>query len=119
VRFSILGALLPCALLAQTSPPRPAAQDAFQKLPQRFDWVQASPQPQRGWQAQTFASPSAVVPGWTVAMAAIPAVCSIPLLHAPIPESFSDQMSVPTQAGKDFDPKFILTAPPVCEDRKP
>jgi hypothetical protein len=106
-------------LLAQTSPPRPADPNVFRKLPQRFDWVQAAPQPQRGLQAQTFASPSAVVPGWTVAMAAIPAACSIPLLRAPIPEGFSDRISVPTQAGKDFDPKFILTAPPVCEDRKP
>ena len=33
MRVWILVALLPCALLAQTSPPRPANQGAFEKLP--------------------------------------------------------------------------------------
>jgi hypothetical protein len=119
MRVCILIALLPCALLAQTSPPRPADQDAFKKLPQRLDWVQpGTHSPQSEWKMRWFGSPGAVLPSGS-AFATLSGVCSIPLLRAPIPKGFSDRISVPTLPGKDFDPKFTLPTPAVCEERKP
>ena len=111
-------ALLPCALLAQTSPPRPVDRDAFQKLPQRLDWLQpAAPAPQSEWK-RGFVSPRLVLPGASVTVAASSGVCSIPLLRVPIPKGVMDRMSVPTPPADSIDRMPILT-PAVCEDWKP
>jgi len=111
-------ALLPCALLAQTSPPRPADQNAFRKLPQRLDWLQAAaPAPQSEWK-RGFASPRLVLPGGSVTVAASSGKCSIPLLRAPIPKGVIDRMSVPTPPADSIDHMPILT-PAVCEAWKP
>jgi hypothetical protein len=118
MRVWILVALLPCALLAQTSPPRPADRDAFKKLPQRLDWLRpGTHSPQSLSSVRLFTSPAATGPG-AVAFVMVPRVCSIPLLRVPIPKGFIDRMSVPAP-GKDFDPKFTLPTPAVCEDREP
>ena len=99
MRVWILVALLPCALLAQTSPPRPANQGAFEKLP--------------------LVSPVAIRPGDSVTVAASSGVCSIPLLRVPMAKGSIDRMSVPTPPGEAIDPKFILPPPAVCEAWKP
>ena len=120
MRYCILIALLPCAVLAQTSPPRPADAKAFQKLPQRLDWVQLGARsPQGQWPIYLYRSPSTVQFGGGDAPATLCGTCSIPLLHVPIPKNFVDRMSVPSQSGKDFDPKFTLPTPAVCEEQKP
>ena len=121
MRVWILMAFLPCALLAQTSPPRLADRDAFRKLPQRLDWLQVgTPSAQNESGAQLFASASNVRPGYIVFVGEVlPDVCSIPLLRAPIPEGVFDRMSVPRPLGRDLDPKFTLPTPPVCEASKP
>jgi len=98
MRVWILVALLPCALLAQTSPPRPANQGAFEKLP--------------------LVSPVAIRPGDSVTVAASSGVCSIPLLRVPIPKGVMDRMSVPTPPADSIDRMPVLT-PAVCEDWKP
>jgi hypothetical protein len=117
MRAWILIALLPCALLAQTTPPRTADQDAFKKLPQRLDWLQPGTQsPQNQSSVQLFVSPPTTRPGGG-ALATLSGVCSIPLLRAPIPKGFTDRMSVPAPSADSIDPMPILT-PAVCEDWK-
>ncbi len=104
MRYCILIALLPCALLAQISPARPADQDAFKKLPQRLAWLQpGAPSPQTQWKT----------------VVQLPGVCSIPLLRAPIPKGVVDRMPLLVPHGDAIDPKFILPTPPVCEAWKP
>ncbi len=117
MRIWVLVALLPSALLAQTSPPRPANQGVFEKLPQRLDWLPAGTQlAQRAGRMPGLVSPGLVLPGRGAALAMLPKACSIPLLRAPVPESVADRMSVPTPSGKAIDPKFILPPPAVCEE---
>jgi len=112
-------ALLPCALLAQTSPPRSADQNAFQKLPQRLDSLQPGTQrAQSEWKKRGFVSPKLVWPGSSVTVSASSSVCSIPLLRASIPKGFIDRMSVPAPPADSIDHMPILT-PPVCEGWKP
>ncbi|MGB9454763.1 MAG: hypothetical protein WCB12_01885 [Bryobacteraceae bacterium] len=119
MRVWILIALLPGALLAQTSPPRPADQNGFEKLPQRLDWLQpGAHSPQGAWRMPGFASPGLVLHDGNPALAMLPKVCSIPLLRVPMAKGSIDRMSVPTPPGKAIDPKFILPIPPVCEDWK-
>jgi len=120
VRFCILITLLPCALLAQTSPPKPADPNVFQKLPQRLDWLRfCAHSPQNGWEWHVYASPSFQLPGGGAEVTTMSRSCAIPLLRAPIPKSFSDRMSVPAPPGDAIDPKFVLPTPPVCGERKP
>lgn len=120
MRIWILAALLPCALLAQTSPPRPADRDAFKKLPQRLDWLKfVAHSPQSGWEWHEYWSPAVGLPGGGAEVSTRSRSCSIPLLRAAIPKGTFDHISAPNPSGKDIDPKFILPTPPVCEDRKP
>ncbi|MGB7758464.1 MAG: hypothetical protein WBL61_01470 [Bryobacteraceae bacterium] len=120
MRVSILIALLPCALLAQTSPPRPANQDVLKNLQQRLDWFQPGVHsPQSGWEWHVYWSPSVELPGAGVAVATIPGTCSIPLLRAPIPKGFTDRMPLPRLPGDTIDPKMLLPTPSVCGERKP
>ncbi|MGA2273598.1 MAG: hypothetical protein ABSH00_08585 [Bryobacteraceae bacterium] len=115
----ILIALLPCGLLAQTSPPQPADRGAFQKLPQHLDWLQPSAQtPQSQWMLRPFGSSGAVLPGGGVALAALPRVCSIPLLRAPLPKGVIDRMPVPVPPADSIDHMPVLR-PAICADRKP
>ena len=119
MRTWILIALLPGALLAQTSPPHPPDQNAFEKLP-RLDWLQSGTHsPQRAWKMPGFVPPGLVLPGRGTALAMLPGKCSIPLLRVPIAKGFSDRMFLQTPPGKAIDPKFILPPPPVCEAWKP
>jgi hypothetical protein len=112
-------ALLPSALLAQASPPRPADQNAFQKLPQRLDRLQPGTQPaQSESSVQLFVSPAATRPAGSVTVTASSGVCSIPLLRAPIPKGVIDRMSVPAPPADSIDHMPILT-PAVCEAWKP
>jgi hypothetical protein len=100
MRIWILAVLLPAGLLAQTSPPRAANQDAFRRLPARVDWFQpGTHSPQSGPKM------AAVAPG----------VCSIPLLRVPVPKGAIDRMPLPGLPDASIDPKFVLPAPPVCE----
>jgi hypothetical protein len=135
MRVWILVSLLPCALLAQTSyfptlaarppalpnsPPRPADQEVLQKLQQRLDWFQPGTHtPQGDWRVRLFAPDSASLPGGAVAVNTPSKACSIPLVRVTIAPGAVDHMSLPTPPGKDFDPKFVLPAPPVCEAWKP
>jgi hypothetical protein len=119
MRICILVALLPCALLAQTSPPQPAGRDTFRKLPPRLDWIQpGAHMPPGEVAARLFPSPAASRHSGD-AMAMLPKVCSIPLLRAAMPTGTTDRMSVPTPPTDSIDPRFVLAAPPVCEERKP
>jgi hypothetical protein len=113
-------ALLPCALLAQTSPSRAADQNAFRKLPQRLDRLQPGTEPPKSESSvQLFVSASNVRPSNSVIVGEmLPNVCSIPLLRAPIPKGFIDRMSVPAPPADSIDHMPILT-PAVCEDWKP
>ncbi|MGO9229933.1 MAG: hypothetical protein ACLQKA_12110 [Bryobacteraceae bacterium] len=114
MRICILVALLPCALLAQTSPPQTAGPEAFQKLPQRLDWLQPGAQQFQGdLAARLFPAPARHRGG---AMAMLPKVCSIPLLRAPIPKGKMDRMAVTAPPAESIDPQFVVPAPPVCED---
>ena len=107
MRFCILVALVPCALLAQASPPRTLDPEAFRNLPRRFLLTQPAPH-------------AAVVRySWPRFVATPPAKCSIPLLRAPVPERDIDKMSVPVPSADKIDPKFAVPAPAVCEDWKP
>ncbi|MFY9726105.1 MAG: hypothetical protein WB579_03655 [Bryobacteraceae bacterium] len=120
MRVWILIALLPGALLAQTSPPRGADQNAFEKPPQRLDWLQSGTHsPQRAWKMPGFVPAGLVLPGRGTALAMLPKACSIPLLRVPMAKDSIDRMSVPPPPGKVIDPKFILPPPLVCEDWKP
>ena len=107
MRFCILIALLPCALLAQTSPPRAADPEAFRKLPQRFLLIQPA------------AQATAVRHGEPRFVASLAKKCSIPLLRAPMPEGDFDKMSILVPRAESIDPKFVLAPPAVCEDWKP
>lgn len=122
MRVWICFALLPCALLAQTSPPRPADQDVLKRLQQRLDWFHPSVHPpQSDWKARLFGSPQSagLLAGGVAAVTTPPRTCSIPLLRVPMAEGIVDRMSLPMPPGKDFDPKFVLPTPPVCEAWKP
>jgi hypothetical protein len=107
MRFCILVALVPCALLAQTSPPRPADQDNFRHLPPRLSLIQPA------------AQAAAVRRGEPSFVLTLVKKCSIPLLRAPVPERDIDKISVPVPRADKIDPKFLLTPPAVCEDWKP
>jgi hypothetical protein len=107
MRFCILVALVPCALLAQTSLPRAADQDDFRKLPPKFLLIQPAPQT------------LAVRHGEPRFVASLQKRCSIPLLRAPVPERDFDKMSIPAPPADKIDPKFVLPAPAVCEGWKP
>jgi hypothetical protein len=107
MRFCILIALVPCALLAQTSLPRAADQDNFRKLPPKFLLIQ----PDAPGVAVRHAEPSFVLK--------LVKKCSIPLLRAPLPERDIDKMPAPVPRADSIDPKFVLPAPAVCEDWKP
>src|SRR5208283_3864781 len=116
MRICILVVLLPCALLAQTSPPQAAGPEAFQKLPQRLDWLQPDAQQLQGdLAARLFPAPAAARHRGG-AMAMLPKACSVPLLRAPIPKCKMDRMAVPAPPAESIDPKFVMPAPRVCED---
>ena len=107
MRFCILIALVPCALLAQASPPRTLDPEAFRQLPRRFLLIQPAPH-------------SAVVRyRWPRMVATLAKKCSIPLLRAPVPDRDIDKMSVPVPGVGSIDPKFVLPPPAVCKDWKP
>jgi hypothetical protein len=115
MRYSLLVALVPCALLAQTAP---ADGNAFQKLPPRLDWIQSNGHsPQGTWSGRWFGSHGSARRGDALAMA--PERCAIPLLRAPMPEGITDRMALPARPSDSIDPRFVLPAPPVCEERKP
>jgi len=112
-------ALLPCALLAQTSPPRPAGRNAFRKLPQRLDsLLPGSQPPNRASSVQLFVSAAGARPGVVVALMSSASVCSIPLLRVPVPEGAFDRMSVPAPPADSIDHMPVQT-PAVCQDPKP
>lgn len=115
MRFCILIALVPCALLAQTAP---ADGNAFQKLPPRLEWIESGGHsPQGAWDGRWFGSHPSARRGGVFAMA--PERCAIPLLRAPVPEGVTDRMAMPPRPSDAIDPQFILPAPAVCEERKP
>jgi hypothetical protein len=115
MRFSICFVLLPCALLAQTSPPRPAGPDTLKNFEQRLDWFQATGQPQQGeWKTLTSAAVRFGAQQTVVALAQPSKACAIPLLRVGPPKNFADKMSVPLQPMGSIDNMPILT-PPVCE----
>jgi len=107
MRYCLLVALVPCALLAQTSLPRAADRDNFRKLPPKFLLIQ----PAAPAAAVTHAEPSFVL--------TVVKKCSIPLLRVTLPEGDIDKMPVPVPPAESIDRKFVLPAPAVCEDRKP
>ena len=116
MRLSIGLVVLPCALMAQTFPPRPAGPDMQKKLEQRLDWFQPIGQPQRGeWEALP-STPLRLNAGPTVvAMVRPPTACAIPLLRVGPPKGFADRMSVPPPPKGSLD-KMPIPAPPVCEE---
>jgi hypothetical protein len=115
MRLCIYFVLLPCALLAQTSPPRPAGPDTPKNFAQRLDWFQAKGQPQQGeWKALPSAAQRFGAQQSVVALAQPSKACAIPLLRVGPPKSFADKMSLPPQPMGSIDHMPILS-PPVCE----
>jgi len=116
MRFAISLVVLPCALMAQTSPPRPAGTNTLQNLERRLDWFQASGQPQQGeWQALPSTPLRLAAPVTVVAMVRPPKACAIPLLRMEAPKDFSDRMPVQPVPAGSIDHMPILAAP-VCEE---
>lgn len=113
MRFYILITLLPCALAAQMATAPAADGNAFRKMPERLDSIRAGAQLARNESAAT------VRPGGTRFVATLPEKCSIPLLRARVPEGVSYSMPFAMKPTDAIDPKFLLPAPKVCEERRP
>jgi hypothetical protein len=115
MRYSLLIALVPCALLAQTSAPPAADGSALRKLPQQLKWFQPAGQAS----ASPLAAPANARAGEPRMAFAMVTKCSIPLLRAPMSRGVVDRMAIPEPPVESIDPKFVLPAPAVCEDWKP
>jgi hypothetical protein len=113
MRFCILIALLPCALAAQTATAPAADENAFRRLPERLDSILA------GAQFAQIESTATARHGWTRFVATLPGKCSIPLLRAAVPEGVIYRMPLAIKPTDANDPKFVLPAPRVCEERRP
>jgi hypothetical protein len=113
MRFYILITLLPCALAAQTATAPAAQGNAFRRLPERLNSILA------GAQFAQNESAAIVRHGGTRFMATLPGKCSIPLLRVGVPDGVIDPMPLAIGPEASIDPKFVLPAPRVCEERRP